>query len=118
MAAMKERAKDRASPFFALPIHFSGDRRVLISGDYYSVLSSRRRGIAHAAAPGAKRQDLIASAKQFKNPLDFPKNHCEGVAYSCNYRPGIDYASMVLKDKAGCWLTLTRSGVDAGNAYS
>jgi hypothetical protein len=40
-----------------------------------------------------------------------PEGYYEGSAiYSCNYLKGIGYASMILKDKADFWLTLTRSG--------
>ena len=40
-----------------------------------------------------------------------PEGYYEGsVVYSCNYLKGIGYASMVLKDKADFWMTLTRSG--------
>lgn len=118
MAAMKERAKDRATPFSLCQFISPAIVVFLFLATIIPCSQAGAEESPAAAAPGAKRQDLIASAKQFKNPLDFPKNHCEGVAYSCNYRTGIDYASMVLKDKADSWLTLTRSGVDAGNAYS
>ena len=43
-----------------------------------------------------------------------PEGYYEGSAiYSCNYLKGIGYASMILKDKADFWLTLTRSGPNA-----
>jgi hypothetical protein len=39
-----------------------------------------------------------------------PEGYYEGsVLYSCNYLKGIGYASMILKNKADFWLTLTRS---------
>src|SRR5438477_7925925 len=54
----------------------------------------------------------IASARaDAQNFIPSPEGYYEGsVLYSCNYLKGIGYASMILKDKADFWLTLTRSG--------
>src|SRR5437867_2429225 len=51
---------------------------------------------------------ILTRAAEFKPS---PEGYYEGsVIYSCNYLKGIGYASMILKDKADYWLTLTRSG--------
>lgn len=45
-----------------------------------------------------------------------PEGYYEGSAiYSCNYLKGVGYASMLLKDKADFWLTLTRIGPNTYN---
>jgi len=52
-----------------------------------------------------------AVATEDTNFIPSPEGYYEGsVLYSCNYLKGIGYASMILKDKADFWLTLTRGG--------
>ena len=67
----------------------------------------------------ATRYGLVATivmclTQRFAKADEFapsPEGYYEGsVVYSCNYLKGIGYASMILKDKADFWLTLTRSG--------
>ena len=54
---------------------------------------------------------IISAGAESDHFTPSPEGYYEGsVVYSCNYLKGIGYASMVLKDKADFWMTLTRSG--------
>ena len=54
---------------------------------------------------------IISARAEIKNFMPSAEGYYEGsVIYSCNYLKGVGYASMVLKDKADFWMTLTRNG--------